>query len=71
MIDQSIVEAAKKGTPRKVKTLKVEPNVSSRKDKELTEGDFSIPPELSKLKDRTTESLLQEYSDIIQQQSIN
>jgi len=61
MIDPSIIKAARAG----VKRVKREQG----RDKELISGEFDVPPELSKLKNRTTESLLQEYSDIMNQQA--
>ena len=61
MIDASIIQAAKSGVKRV--------NRAPKKDKEIVDGVFDLPPVLSKLKNRTTESLLQEYSDIMEQQS--
>lgn len=61
MIDGSIIRAARAGVKRSKKI--------PREDKELTEGDFQVPASLSRLKNRTTESLLQEYSDIMDQQA--
>lgn len=61
MIDPSIVKAAMAGVKRVQR--------EQRRDKELTLGEFEVPPALSKLKNRTTESLLQEYSDIMDAQA--
>jgi hypothetical protein len=61
MIDPSIIKAARAGVKRVQR--------DQSRDKELITGEFNVPIELSKLKNRTTESLLQEYSDIINEQS--
>jgi hypothetical protein len=61
MIDPSIIKAALAG----VKRVKRDQS----RDKELITGEFDVPIELSKLKNRTTESLLQEYSDIMNEQA--
>lgn len=61
MIDPSIIKAARAGVKRVQR--------EQSRDKELITGEFDVPAELSKLKNRTTESLLQEYSDIMDQQA--
>lgn len=64
MINPSIVKAAQQGTPMAAKPSKRR-TAPPIKDKELRDGDFAIPPQLAKYKNRTTESILEDFSAIM------
>ena len=62
MIQRGIVSAAQKG----VKLIK-KPGAAVKKsvDKELVQGEFELPKEMAKMKDKTTEELLENFFAII------
>lgn len=62
MIQRGIVSAAQKG----VKLIK-KPGATAKKsvDKELVQGEFELPKEMAKMKDKTTEELLENFFAII------
>ena len=64
MINPAIGKAAQQGTPRVAKPSKKR-SVPIPKDKELRDGDFVLPPQLAKYKNRTTESILEDFSAIM------
>lgn len=64
MINPAIVKAAQQGTPMAAKPPKKQ-SVPIPKDKEIRDGDFVMPPQLAKYRNRTTESILEDFSAIM------
>ncbi len=51
--------------PGTSRALKRKPTAKKAVDKELTQGEFELPKEMAKMKDKTTEELLENFFAII------
>jgi hypothetical protein len=51
--------------PGASKALKPKPTAKKAVDKELAQGEFEFPPEMAKLKDKSTDEMLENFFAII------
>jgi len=51
--------------PGAIKALKPKPTAKKAVDKELTQGEFEFPPQMAKLKDKSTDEMLENFFAII------